>query len=166
MNINSLIRAARAVTQAEEADPLPTHGPLTDAIDALRKELTPRASILDALTISKPERRPASVPKQRIERNDKYLRLVAARPCKFCGAVGQSQAAHENNGKGLGMKTSDVRTFPLCHVGANDCHGRFDRYELFQGRQMHIQKGQLWAFETAHEIRAEGLWPAGLEFPY
>jgi hypothetical protein len=45
-------------------------------------------------------------------RSDAWLRAVAALPCVFCGAP--SQAAHRNEGKGMGLKTDDCLTAALC----------------------------------------------------
>ena len=63
-------------------------------------------------------------PKASIVRSEAYRRFVAAQPCFGCGVEGFSQAAHANFGKGLGMKTSDLDTFPLCapHWGVPGCH--------------------------------------------
>jgi hypothetical protein len=61
-------------------------------------------------------------------RDEDYRRLVAALPCSFCKIEGASQAAHGNRGKGLGLKTCDLTTFPACHEGAKGCHAKFDRY--------------------------------------
>ena len=40
-----------------------------------------------------------SVPKEEIVRSEPYRRLVAALPCAFCGILGYSQHAHENDGR-------------------------------------------------------------------
>jgi len=61
-------------------------------------------------------------------RDEDYRRLVAALPCAFCKIEGASQAAHDNRGKGLALKTCDLTTFPACHEGAKGCHAKFDRY--------------------------------------
>ncbi len=63
-------------------------------------------------------------PKARIVRSERYRRWVASLPCIACGVEGFSQAAHANHGKGLGMKTCDLSTFPLCapHFGLIGCH--------------------------------------------
>ncbi len=53
-------------------------------------------------------------PKEDPVRCEAYLRYVAAMPCWLCGAVGRSQAAHSDEGKGLGIKAGDDRAFPLC----------------------------------------------------
>ena len=60
-------------------------------------------------------------------RSDAYRRYVASLPCISCGIESYSQCAHANGG-GMGTKTSDLETFPLCctrpgHIG---CHMQFD----------------------------------------
>ncbi len=108
----------------------------------------------------------APVTKEVIVRDEAYRRLVAAMPCAHCGIHRASQAAHENDGKGKGMKVCDLRTFPLCTVSGNDCHGLFDSYKLFTGRAAHIAAGKRWTRETATAIHADGKWPAKHAFPY
>lgn len=83
-----------------------------------------------------------SYPKaQRVE-SEAYRRLVASFPCAHCGLGSASQAAHENAGKGKGIKAGDDRTFPLCHEGGNGCHAAFDQYRLIEGGRMaHIALG-------------------------
>lgn len=54
-----------------------------------------------------------------------WRRAVASLPCVFCG--GASQAAHRNEGKGMGVKTDDCWTAALCPP----CHGEID-----QGKNM------------------------------
>lgn len=165
MNVNKVILAAKQVIRAEEDDPVPCHGPLLSAIQALRDALTQRP-MLAVLEAVKADRKAIARPKLQWARHDPYKALVASRPCCFCGIVGYSQAAHENYGKGLGMKVDDRRTFPLCHVGASDCHGRFDRYELFSNREQHRKWGRVQAEATARAIHEEGQWPDNLEYPY
>lgn len=87
-------------------------------------------------------------------RSEPYRRLVAALPCIACGIEGASQAAHPNSGKGLGIKTDDLLCFPLCHVGAADCHGRFDRYEL-HGKQRQREIEPQWAAQTRARLAAD-----------
>lgn len=130
-----------------------------------RQKATRQGRQARLLTANDLAARPPIVKDQPV-RHQGYLRLVAARPCKNCGVIGASQAAHENSGKGLGTKTGDTRTMPLCHVGANNCHALFDQYKLFPTRAQHVAAGAKWARETAHEILAEGDWPKNLEFPY
>lgn len=64
-----------------------------------------------------------------IERNapprvESYRRWVATLPCACCGIEGHSQAAHPNQGRGLGQKASDLEVFPLCssRPGHQGCH--------------------------------------------
>ncbi len=61
-------------------------------------------------------------------RSEDYRRFVAAQPCFGCGIEGFSQAAHPNRGKGLALKTCDLKCFPLCgpHFGLVGCHQQHD----------------------------------------
>ncbi len=59
-------------------------------------------------------------------RSEKYRRLIASMPCVSCGLEGQTQAAHQNEGKGMGLKTSDATCVPLCHR----CHADYDQGSL------------------------------------
>ena len=61
--------------------------------------------------------------KQPTFRSEKWLRAVASLPCVQCGAEGQTQAAHRNMGKGMGIKTHDCWTAALCHT----CHAVIDQ---------------------------------------
>jgi len=62
--------------------------------------------------------------KDRPVRSEDYRRLVAALPCFLCGIEGFSQAAHADEGKGLGMKSSDLTCWPACGTrpGKTGCH--------------------------------------------
>lgn len=68
------------------------------------------------------------VPKDAPLRSEPYRRYVASCACFACGVQGFSQTAHANSGKGLGIKTCDSRTFPLCgpHFGLIGCHQMHD----------------------------------------
>ena len=55
--------------------------------------------------------------------SDKWLKAVRSLECcVICGAYGV-QAAHRNQGKGAGMKTSDCLTAALCP----SCHSAIDQ---------------------------------------
>ena len=60
-------------------------------------------------------------------RSESYRRFVASHACFNCDIEGYSQCAHANGG-GMGTKTSDLETFPLCAArpGEMGCHARFD----------------------------------------
>lgn len=60
-------------------------------------------------------------------RSESLRRAVADLPCQHCGRVGCTQAAHRNESKGMGLKTSDALLAALCA----DCHR-----ELDQGKAM------------------------------
>jgi hypothetical protein len=63
--------------------------------------------------------------------SEKFRRAVARLECGACGSFAGSQAAHENIGKGMGLKVSDARCAALCV----DCHR-----ELDQGTKMTRQE--------------------------
>lgn len=83
-------------------------------------------------------------PKANIVRSEPYRRFVASQPCFGCGVEGFSQCAHANYGKGLGMKTSDLDSFPLCapHWGLIGCHQQHDLcidMDRDQRRELEVQ---------------------------
>lgn len=59
----------------------------------------------------------------RVFRSESFRRLVASLPCQHCGAHGRTQAAHRNEGKGMGIKTSDALVAALCF----ECHAELDK---------------------------------------
>lgn len=105
-----------------------------------------------------------SIAKSEPVRSEAYRRLVAAKPCIYCGRIGHSQHAHTNAGKAKGMKNDDRDAMPLCAdaPGRIGCHRRFDTYELFLDRSEHRIKGAQWAAETRQSIVDSGYWPANL----
>jgi hypothetical protein len=68
----------------------------------------------------------ANAPKESTHRSDKWLRAVASLDCVLCGREG-TQAAHRNEGKGMGLKVDDCWTAALCP----QCHSEID-----QGKDM------------------------------
>lgn len=107
----------------------------------------------------------APVHKEEPVRSEAYRRLVAKLPCAHCGIAGYTQHAHENDGKGKGLKVDDRRAMPLCCVrpGIEGCHAAFDQYRLLPGgRAAHIEAGKRWSAETRTTINNLGLWPANL----
>jgi hypothetical protein len=69
--------------------------------------------------------------KEQAFRSEKFRKAVASLECGACGSMTGSQAAHQNEGKGMGLKVSDVRCAALCV----DCHR-----ELDQGTKMTRQE--------------------------
>lgn len=61
--------------------------------------------------------------KQPRHRSEKWLKAVASLPCVHCGIEGETQAAHRNEGKGMGMKVDDCLTAALCFK----CHSKVDQ---------------------------------------
>lgn len=92
-----------------------------------------------------------------------YRQLVAAMPCKNCGIVGYSQAAHPNQNKGMGTKTDDRLCFALCgpRPGVPGCHALFDQgYAFTKAARRALEAA--WGADTRRAIVAAGDWPAGL----
>lgn len=90
-----------------------------------------------------------------------YRRLVATLKCINCGAVGKSQAAHPNTGKGMGLKTDDRDCFPLCTVGGMDCHGGLDQRAMFD-KQTRRELEPLWANQTRATLRSLAMFDNGV----
>lgn len=104
-------------------------------------------------------------PKEDVASCEAYRRLVAALPCAWCGIAGSSQHAHENMGKGLGLKVDDRRGLPLCcdQPGRAGCHPAFDQTRLLPGgREAHRAWGARMAAATRELILKSGLWPKHL----
>lgn len=55
-------------------------------------------------------------------RSKPWLRAAASIPCVQCGAEG-TQAAHRNEGKGMGLKVDDCLVAALCPT----CHTEIDQ---------------------------------------
>lgn len=109
--------------------------------------------------------RTSAIPKELVERSEPYRRLVAAMPCAHCRIEGLSQHAHENLGKGLGLKVDDRKGMPLCctQPGREGCHEQFDQGRLLPGgREAHREAGARWAAETRADIINKGQWPVKL----
>lgn len=55
-------------------------------------------------------------------RSEKLRRAVSTLDCVNCGQSGMTQAAHRNEGKGMGIKSSDGLLMALC----TNCHSGTD----------------------------------------
>lgn len=62
-------------------------------------------------------------PKKVAFRSEKLRRAVSALPCVCCQREGRTQAAHANQGKGMGLKAPDSWLAALCV----ECHTRLDQ---------------------------------------
>jgi len=85
-----------------------------------------------------------SYPKTPTVRAPRYLRWVASLPCIVCGLEGSTQAAHANNGKGMGKKASDLATFPMCfhHHFDHDMGGRLKKEERRELEAQYVEQTQ------------------------
>lgn len=117
---------------------------------------TPRPRAVAVARADVPARMCVPVPKKPVTRDADYRRLVASLPCICCGAVGHSQCAHANSpasGKAGARKADDRESFPLCTVGAKDCHGAFDQRAMFTKEQRR-EVEPLWSNQTRMKLRA------------
>lgn len=80
-------------------------------------------------------------------RSEPYRRYIASLPCYRCGIHGYSQAAHADEGKGMGLKTDDLTCYPLCgpRTGEPGCHEFVGRNSLRSERRGFEQAGAGWA---------------------
>ena len=132
---------------------------LIQRAQAAMNSVVPRAAVMGGSCTG------ASVPKDAPLHSEKYRRAVASLPCAHCHIAGYSQHAHENEGKGKGVKLDDRRAMPLCctRPGIEGCHAAFDKYRLVPGgRQAHIELGRAMAAQTRRQLNELGLWPAGI----
>ena len=91
-------------------------------------------------------------------RSDKHRRLVAFIPCHECGLEGQSQAAHANYSKGMGIKACDSQIFPMCHA----CHQWLDQGgELTREERRNYERRAVDG--TRRLLRALGKWISEVE---
>lgn len=72
-------------------------------------------------------------------RNQNLLKAVRSLPCSNCGHHEPSEAAHQNEGKGMGLKQSDSHIMALCH----DCHVSYD-----QGSDMDRAEKRAFAWQN------------------
>lgn len=105
----------------------------------------------------------APIPKATPVRSEAYRRAVTTLPCAICGVPGYSQAAHANQGKGMGMKACDLTCFPACgpRPGFQGCHAALDQGALFT-KAVRRELEPVWAADTQRSLLAMGLVPASL----
>ncbi len=64
-------------------------------------------------------------------RNYPYRILISNLPCANCQIQGRTQAAHRNEGKGIGIKTDDTDMMALCV----ECHRMLDQGGAMEKKQ-------------------------------
>lgn len=80
-------------------------------------------------------------------RSEPYRRYIASLPCYRCGIHGYSQAAHADEGKGMGLKTDDLTVYPLCGPRWQEtgCHEFVGRKMTRADRRGFEIAGAAWA---------------------
>jgi hypothetical protein len=101
------------------------------------------------------------MPKNPPWRSETYRRLVAELPCMHCGRDAPSQVCHSDQGKGMGMKSSDYGCWPGCADGPlrKGCHSLVGSSGLFT-REQRRELEYRHAERTRQKIKALGLWRA------
>lgn len=74
-------------------------------------------------TMARVDRPPVVLQKDGRHESAAWRRAVASLACVRCGRVGETQCAHRNQGKGMGLKTDDALTAALCTT----CHSEIDQ---------------------------------------
>lgn len=99
------------------------------------------------------------LPKEQPWRCEAYLRAVASLPCAHCRIEGRSQAAHSDQGKGMGIKAPDSTAVPLCAdmAGRRGCHSLLGASGVFtQSQRRTLEKRYIG--ETQQALKSAGLW--------
>ena len=101
-----------------------------------------------AIKKRKPKKRPGHDPKMLAACRDQhcYLRI----PGVCLGDIAPTVPCHQNEGKGMGLKTPDERTVPGC----NACHYEYDQGNKFtreEKRGFFNAAYQLWAIKRDGE---------------
>ena len=91
-------------------------------------------------------------------RSEKHKQLVRSMPCHECGIEGQSQAAHANYSKGMGIKACDSQIFPMCHA----CHRELDQGGLFTKEERRVYERDA-VDGTRRLLRISGQWREEIE---
>ena len=93
-----------------------------------------------------------------------YRRVVATLPCAHCFVRGYSQAAHADEGKGMGIKSDDRTCYPACgpRPGIPGCHWLIGTSGTFAREERRAME-QEYARRTRRAILAAGLWPTDLQ---
>lgn len=91
-------------------------------------------------------------PKAERHESTPWRRAVASLDCVLCGLAGQTQCAHRNEGKGMGLKTDDALTAALC-IG---CHTEIDQGKDYT-REERRRRMDLAILLTIRELARRGL---------
>lgn len=132
---------------------------LMDKARRAMNSVVPRAANMGSSTTAA-----APIPKAAPVRSEPYRRVVATLPCAICGVPGYSQAAHANQGKGMGMKACDLTCFPACgpRPGEQGCHAALDQGALFM-KAVRRELEPVWAADTMRKLWEMGLVPDSLK---
>ena len=117
---------------------------------------TPKPRAVAASVSDGKSRMVVPIPKAAPFRSESYRRLVADLPCANCGKPGPSQAAHADEGKGMGIKSSDLTCYPLCADGPGwrGCHALIGAGGVFT-REQRRKLEAVFGAQTRQHLGAE-----------
>lgn len=120
MTLKTKPRPQAAYRQAREDE---KNARLTALVESMR-HAPPQRGVIRRVdeAIKPPPARPVQPKAERWE-SVPWRRAVASLPCVLCNKQGDTQAAHRNEGKGMGLKTDDSLTAALCTT----CHTEIDQ---------------------------------------
>lgn len=95
-------------------------------------------------------------------RSPRHRRIVASLDCIKCGAVGRTQAAHTNFGKGLSMKACDSQLMALCV----ECHRDHDQGAIYGSKFSRWKAEAEMVDATRAELIRKNLWMPDVEAAY
>lgn len=149
-------RAATSTTTETEQE---REQRLMDKARRAMNSVVPRAA-----NMGLPPTAAAPIPKAAPVRSEPYRRAVATLPCAICGVHGYSQAAHANQGKGMGMKACDLTCFPACgpRPGFQGCHAALDQGALFL-KAVRRELEPVWAADTMRKLWEMELIPDSMK---
>ena len=94
-------------------------------------------------------------------RSKKHRMNVASLECVACGLEGMTQAAHRNEGKGMGIKACDSQMMALCVV----CHADLDQGgKLDRDSRRAIELA--FVKVTRQMMQNRNIWAAEIESAY
>jgi hypothetical protein len=125
-DLSAAIPFLEAMREADGA----TDDPVTHA--RLHAEVFPESPALRSVFADSPTLRAVPKPPKPM-RSNAYLAFVRQRACMCCLADGPSDA-HHFGPRGMGEKTDDYRTVPLCA----SCHRHFHDHGTLPGRERHV----------------------------
>jgi hypothetical protein len=101
------------------------------------------------------------IQKESVLRSKKHRMTVASMSCLSCQSASGVQAAHRNEGKGMGIKACDSQIFPLCYL----CHSALDQGGMMSKNERREHEKRL-VDETRKILIDSKTWGDDIEAAY